>query len=242
MSNQMEFSRSVIEKIGYYVYLLKNPDDGAVFYVGKGRGNRVFAHVNGALAVSTASDKLDLIRSILHQGAEVEHLILRHGLTEKEAFEVEAAVIDLLGLEGLTNLVSGYDSTERGLMRAVDIIAQYDSAPVVIDEAAILVIINRRYYYGISPDEIYEYTRGNWVIGERRNAARYAFAVYKGIIREVYRIHGWIRTQARSKESAIQDRWRFDGEVALELQHYVGGSVEAYLSPGAQNPIRYVNC
>lgn len=38
------FSQSVIEKLKYYVYLLQDPRDNSVFYVGKGVGNRVFQH------------------------------------------------------------------------------------------------------------------------------------------------------------------------------------------------------
>ena len=57
-----EFSQLTIEKLGYYVYTLTDPFDGFVFYVGKGQGNRVFAHVNDALETETSSDKLDRIR------------------------------------------------------------------------------------------------------------------------------------------------------------------------------------
>jgi hypothetical protein len=47
---------------------------------------------------------------------------------------------------------------------------------------------------------------------------------------------------ARNPAQKVQQRWRFDGEVAIELAEYVGGSVEAYLKPGAQSPTKYVNC
>lgn len=36
--------------------------------------------------------------------------------------------------------------------------------------------------------ELYEATRVVWKIGERRNNAQYAMAVYQGIVREVYKI------------------------------------------------------
>ena len=104
MPRQQEFPPSVIEKIGYYVYLLSDPATNEVFYVGKGTGNRIFAHLSAAIAQAEASDKLDRIRAILAGGHEVQHRIIRHGLTEKEAFEVEAALIDFIGLDGLTNL------------------------------------------------------------------------------------------------------------------------------------------
>ncbi|AHI27618.1 hypothetical protein H845_3717 (plasmid) [Komagataeibacter xylinus E25] len=42
------FSDDVSEQIGYYVYRLVDPRNGETFYVGKGKGNRVFQHAVGA--------------------------------------------------------------------------------------------------------------------------------------------------------------------------------------------------
>ena len=92
----------------------------------------------------------------------------------------------------------------------------------------------------MTDDEIYEITRGNWVVGERRNKAKYAFCVYNGTVRQVYKIQRWFPIKARSQDARTQNRWRFDGVVAEDLQKYVGGNVEKYV--GGQNPIRYVNC
>jgi len=55
--------------------------------------------VHDSLESETKSDKLDEIRRILSQGQKVEELVLRHCLSEKEAFEVEAAIIDYMGLK-----------------------------------------------------------------------------------------------------------------------------------------------
>lgn len=40
-----EFPPGVMEHLGWYVYRLIDPRDGSTFYVGKGKGNRVFAHM-----------------------------------------------------------------------------------------------------------------------------------------------------------------------------------------------------
>jgi uncharacterized protein len=238
-----EFPQSVIEQLGYYVYLLTDPETQQVFYVGKGTANRVFHHAWAALTTSTESDKLDRIRAILAKGKQVEYQILRHGLTEKEAFEVESALIDYIGMAALANAVVGFHSDARGKMSVVDIIAKYNAPQVTITEPVILITLNRLYHQGMSAQDLYESTRGNWVIGSRgRSHARYAFAVFRGIIREVYSIHRWEPIENLNPVQKTRHRWRFEGEVALPLRHYVGGSVEHYSKLGAQNPLRYVNC
>jgi hypothetical protein len=236
------FSPAIIEKLGYYVYLLQDPETDQVFYVGKGTGNRIFAHLDQALTNPQETDKLDMIHAIQEKGVQVKHLIHRHGLTEKEAFEVEASLIDFIGSEGLTNIVSGYKSNDRGQMTIAEAIATYDAPKIEIEEPVLLLIVNRRYRRGMSTEELYEITRGDWPVGLRRNKAKYAFAVCNGIVRGVYAIHRWFPVKTENPEHKIRARWRFDGVVAQELQHYVGGSVETYITRGAQNPIKYVNC
>lgn len=237
-----EFPIAVIEKLGYYVYSLIDPETKQVFYIGKGVGNRVFAHANAAISNPSSGEKLDRIREIQTKGLSVEHVVHRHGLTEKEAFEVEAALIDYIGIESLTNQVHGLNSDDRGRMSVADIIEKYAAPEVHISEPVILITINRLYRKGMSESELYEITRGNWVIGIRREKARYAFAVYNGIIRAVYTIEKWQLASNRDPEQKTTTRWRFDGKIAYELQHYVGSSTVRYTTLGAQNPIRYVNC
>lgn len=44
------FTPEVIDQLQYYVYRLIDPRNGETFYVGKGIGNRVFAHAAGELS------------------------------------------------------------------------------------------------------------------------------------------------------------------------------------------------
>ncbi len=238
----MEFPKSVGEKIATYVYLLRDPRSSEIFYVGKGKGNRVFAHAAASATDLGETEKISRIREILKAGLEVDYEILRHGLTDDQAFEVESTLIDFIGRERLANVVSGRHADTRGRMTVNDIIAKYEAMPITIREPAILIVINRLFRRNLTPDELYEATRGDWVMSDRRNRAKYAFAVYNGVVRQVYRIHQWTPKTAENPAAKIQRRWRFEGEVATELDAYVGGSVEAYLKPGAQSPIKYVNC
>jgi uncharacterized protein len=151
-------------------------------------------------------------------------------------------LIDFIGFEALTNIVHGHHSDYRGRMSISEIISQYDAPKIEITEPAILITVNQLFERGIDAERLYEITRGNWVVGEKRNNARFAFAVYNGLVRQVYEIQRWFPATARRPEQKTRERWRFDGIVAQDLQHYVGGSVEKYITRGAQNPIKYVNC
>ncbi len=253
----LEFPQSVIEQIGSYVYLLRDPRSNEIFYIGKGIGNRIFQHVFEALQVFDATDKLERIREIHGSGLEVDYKLIRHGLTEKEAFEVEAALIDFVGLTRLTNAVAGQKSSELGLMSIADVIGFYGTSAAVIAEPAMLITVNQLYDRGMPPDVLYESTRGKWVVGERRNNAKFAFAIFRGIIRQVYEIDSWEvaveEDDAEIRKAWVAERgidlkvggrarWRFAGRVAEGLSHYVGKTVENYVKRGAQYPIKYVNC
>lgn len=87
------FDEKTITSLKYYVYLLVDPCTKEPFYVGKGLGNRVFNHVTNALNSEVITDKYEVIRAIEHRGEKVKHIIVRHGLKEKIAFEIEAALI-----------------------------------------------------------------------------------------------------------------------------------------------------
>jgi hypothetical protein len=227
-----EFSNAVCERIGYYVYILKDPRNDTIFYVGKGKGNRLFQHVQCALENETENDKYNLIREILNSSKEVEHFILRHGLEEKLAFEIESTVIDLLGIENLTNSVKGHDTWERGLKTVDEVSQHYDAKAVTFDEPCIIININQLYTRGISAQKLYDSTRASWIVGTKRDRAKYAIASYRGLVREVYEIEKW---------QPNGDRWEFIGKVAEDKirDKYLNQSLENYIKKGGQNPIRY---
>lgn len=240
-----KLSPSVIEKLGYYVYIYINPLNDSIFYVGKGKGNRVFDHLKN----DNESEKVNAIKEIRANGKEPRIEILVHGLSDEEtALRIEAAVIDVIGVDNLTNGVRGWQSGYYGRMDVEQLASLYEREKVEIEEPAILIRINQLYQYGMSEIELYDVTRGVWRVGENRNKAKYAFAVYEGIVREVYKIEQWFPAgttfSTRDPNGLIEpDRWEFIGKLAEPKvrEKYWLKSVEDYFSQNSQNPITYVN-
>lgn len=50
------FTEEVITQLRYYVYILVNPIDDTIFYIGKGTKNRVFAHELDYLKTDFSND------------------------------------------------------------------------------------------------------------------------------------------------------------------------------------------
>lgn len=237
---------AVARKLGYYVYVYVNPLTQSIFYVGKGKGGRALAHIDDVEKRKVAK----VIRSIRAEGAEPVIEILAHGLSSEDAaYRVEAAVIDALGISGLANAVHGWRSRDYGRAPLEQLIAKYTTRKADIREPAILIRINELYSPEMSAVQLYDVTRAAWVVGARRQQARYAFAVFEGVVREVYKISTWLRAGStfhhlwaghgyrRSK------RWEFVGVLAEETlrRKYVNRYVGHLFSQGAQNPISYVN-
>lgn len=235
-------SPKVIERLGHYVYIYLDPRDNSVFYVGKGRGDRCLHHLNS----KDENSKAQIIKSIRSAGLEPRIDILVHALpSEQVALQVEAAAIDLLGKQNLSNNVGGWNSRNFGRMELDEIISIYDARPVKITEKAILIRINQLFRYGMSSIELYDATRGIWKVGANRKNVCYAFSVFQGIVREVYKIIAWFpagSTLSTRDDVNDPDRWEFIGNTASEKirKKYINGSVTHYLKK-SQNPIAYVN-
>lgn len=128
---------------------------------------------------------------------------------------------------------------------------------IVIDEPVITININREYQPNMSADDLYNVTRSAWKLRkERADRARYAFALYRGTILEVYEIDRWVAGGTTSNQfwqdrlkrrgdvhhpAQYAGRYEFVGKVAPEhiRKKYVGKRMPV---AQAQNPIRYFNC
>jgi hypothetical protein len=231
------FDEKTQQRLNSYVYMLLDTD-GRPFYIGKGKNNRVFDHASGRIENMGGSEKLDTIRRILDNGQTVRHVILKHGVEEAEAFIVESVLIDTLSYLGfdLKNAVSGHHAAINGLMMADEITRMYNAEPLnKVDENYVIININQKYKRGIAFENIYEATRGWWVIAEwRTKKVQYALSVYKGLVVEVFKIAEW--TPDSNKK-----RWSFTGEIAEAAirMKYINKSIAHCIRKGSANPIRF---
>ena len=160
---------------------------------------------------------------------------------------MEAALIELVGVHRLTNEIRGLGTNEFPRRPLVDFVMECSPKQVDIDVPCLLIRINKRFEYGMNDEALYESTRGIWVIGHRRYSARFAMAVYAGIVREVYEIESWHRAgstpyKTRDPQELAQKyarRWEFVGHVAQPVvrKKYIGGSVGHLFRHGQQNPV-----
>jgi len=238
-----KFSAEIKEYLKYYVYIYIDPQNNEIFYVGKGKGDRVFSHLND----TSENEKCKRINEIRSRGQKPKIEILIHGLEEEEtALKVEAAVIDLLSVDKLTNKVHGYRSSLYGRLSVEQLVQRYNKVVANIEEPSILIRINQLFHYGMTPMELYDATRSCWRIGEDRKKAKYAFAVFDGIVQEVYLIRQWFKggeTLLSIPGERDNDRWEFVGNIApKEIRtKYLNKSVNHYFKKGNQSPIVYVN-
>jgi hypothetical protein len=184
------FSKEVSDQLKYYVYRLIDPRNGETFYIGKGTGNRVFAHVKGELGsdADALTDKLQRIRDIRVDGFEVAHVIHRHGMDEATAFEVEAALID--AYPEATNTMGGRASDERGLMHANQIVERYEAKEAVFEHKAVLININRS---ATEKDSVYEAVRYAWKIDPKKaGKADIVLVVLQGLIVGAFVADKWL--------------------------------------------------
>lgn len=246
MTLRIKIPPSVSSKLGYYVYVYVDPTDDSVFYVGKGKGSRALSHLN-----ATERKKITrTISRIRRAGSEPRIDILAHGLpNERIAFAVEAAAIDLVDIRNLANQVRGHGGARYGRTPLPQLVAQYTKRRAAIKEPSILIRINKLYRFGMTGVELYDATRSAWKVGSRKHHAEYAFAVYEGVVREVYRITGWLpggstyAAQNHGKQKRRPDRWEFVGTLAEDhmRKKYVNSYVGHHFAPGAQNPTSYIN-
>lgn len=248
------FDTKAQERIGYYVYALFDPENrNWPFYIGKGCGNRVFMHARGDDIVQTEDEplnaKLKLISDIKNAGNTVIHKIIRFGLSEEEAFKIEASLIDLVNHiqpDMLKNEISGQGVAE-GIYNATDLAFSLAAVELVPDRALLVIKIERKWealvsQYGSANDvplgAIYDATKGNWKLNiTRAEKAECVLAVARGLIRAVFVPSGWENVDNGNRK--IMKGQPLDSS---QFEYYRGKSVAHLFERGSQNPVRYLQC
>jgi hypothetical protein len=210
-NDDFEFSEGALEELGkgggeYYVYCFtdrENSDGKPIpFYVGKGKGKRV----------EHSSTRFNEIKE---KGNHPEKWVIHSGLTEKEAFAAEEALInfsqDFLGFE-LENKISGKNHTEAKLFENVGKFSDYEAiedSDIKTDELILVVNIRSN---GLTEDELRKSTLKDWrVAAAKRDKIKYVVGAEIGSGKSVvsayevddYEIRGE-RTAFRSKSKSIE--------------------------------------
>lgn len=249
----MEFKQSVKEALAYYVYALVDPRDNKIFYIGKGKGNRVFQHAEASVVDKTNDLKLETIRSIKLAGKDVVYYIIRHNLDEREAFLVESALIDMLTYlkfnhdNQLTNLIAGHHQWDEGIKSIDEINAIYDCSKINVKDGDNILLVNLNQSYNQAKAkgvykrfDIYESTRKYWLISNNKASdIDYVLGVYKGIVRCVIKVssHKFVH-QAEDGTVFSKPRCCFAGEVCPDSL-YMNTDVSDYHF-GSGGAIRYI--
>ncbi len=238
------FPPEVIERLKTYVYRLIDPRNGETFYVGKGKGNRVFAHIRGEQGIEgdDLDNKMKRIRQIRLAGFDVAHVIHRHGMDEATAFEVESALMD--AFPGLTNEAGGVGGNEFGAMHAMEIIREYSAEPAKFRHSAVLISVNRS---ALAESSLYEATRYAWKISpSKAKKAEVILATVQGVIKGAFIADDWLEATATNfpGRQDVPGRYGFVGREAPEQiqKMYVGKRVpDEFRKRGAANPIKYAS-
>ncbi|MDO4225719.1 MAG: hypothetical protein Q4C75_07490 [Bergeyella zoohelcum] len=262
MANK-EITHEVSRELEVYVYRLIDPRTNKTFYVGKGKGNRIFSHLYEAEKLISKDEegeddevslKIATIREIQKSGNEVLCIIHRHGMDEKTAFEVESALIDAYGENGeLTNLVKGHRGNDFGMMSIDAILKKYAAEELDIENLPhklLLININR----SVGQREVYDAVRFSWKINEQKaKQADYVLAVERGLVVGVFIADEWklarknhfpelIGSDTEFNEGTNKRKGFIGREAPNEIQSlYLNKRIPKTFYPkGSANPIRYI--
>lgn len=221
MNDQRNFDALTINFLKTYVYILRDPRDSKVFYVGQGTGNRVFDHLNEAslalrnnFSLFKISSKILRIIDISKNGQEVEFVIIAHALSKENSDFVEAAIYDVLAESQNGETLNNITPPRSSRLSADDLlgISAPNINPAVSFKSVFIFNIKNGYLGGGST---YNAARSIWPVNDRNTLLKPSFAV--GLIDSI------------SKGSFEIDRW-----VPI-----LGTGKSEFISPGHPSPLEF---
>jgi uncharacterized protein len=248
--NESKFPKEIHDALGYYVYRLIDPRDGSTFYIGKGIGDRLFQHVAMSEKLEANQDqyseKHKTILGIRNAGLEPIHIVHRHGLTEREAYQVEAALID--ATPGLTNEQGGHGSADFGPAHASELVRRYQLDEFEPQHRLLVIKLSR----SLENRSLKDAVRAAWRISvERAESADFVLGVVNGVCVVVLQAKGkkWIPATKANFAFLDEDKEHRHGFEAVDVSDhvarlYLGKKLpEAFRAKkGAAQPFLYINC
>jgi hypothetical protein len=210
MNSQRAFDVLQKEKLGKYVYALRDPRDGKIFYVGQGINDRVFEHFNEAdscfnssMPFKQMSSKVIRILDIWNNNEDVEWIILAHNLpTDSHVSDlIESAIFDGLSesQNGETlNEVSPPNSS-RLLPNDLEAMAAEFVNPLEAYSNVFIFPIQNALTLGVNP---YNATRTTWAVSPNYQTLNPAYAVglKNSISKGSFEILSWTNVAGTTKQ------------------------------------------
>jgi hypothetical protein len=210
MNIQRNFDSLQKEKLGKYIYALRDPRDNKIFYVGQGINNRVFEHfgeaeycLNSNKAFNQLSSKVIRILDIWKNNEDVEWLILAHNLPvdNNVADYVESAIVD-----GLSESQNGETLNEvsppkssRLVADDLDAMAAAFVNPLTPHINVFIFPIQNALNNGVST---YNATRTTWAVSNGNQLLNPSFAVglKHSISKGSFEISSWTNVGGTNKQ------------------------------------------
>ncbi len=218
-------SRSFFDKLKSYVYAyceISEDNKRIPIYIGKGKGSRCLSHLKNLKKKSDIKSKKILeLKNKNKLGID----IIAYNLDDKTSFIVESACIDLMGIENLTNIVKGKgDNIKRVPIEELQNIILDKPIAIESNDKGVGILINKDFKPNFGDLETFEITRGMWAkncVGVAKNS-KYAYALYHGVVKEVYEIHSWVKAGTQEyftrklDTEKMKNRYEFIGKIADE--------------------------
>ncbi len=215
LNPQRQFDSLQKERLGNYIYTLKDPRDNKIFYVGQGTGDRVFSHLNEAEELlkgnTSYNSKRARIADIWHSGEDVEWLILSHNLPDESVDHVESAVINALDISQngqCLNIIGGPRSSLLSEREVKALSASAINPNFKIEKVFVFPVHNA---IEACAESVYQATRASWKVNKKHLLGiSYAVGVKDGISIGSFKINKW---------ESHGEKYAFNGAETPELNN-----------------------